>query len=69
MNQIVFDLYSRPVGTYSWTTGFVPLRKRLACRNEEEALRHALVIERRSSSDAGLDFLDDWLYSREVKKH
>lgn len=69
MNQIVFDAYRRPVGTYSWARGFVPFRNKTKFNSEEEALRHALVIEHRNSSDAGLDFLDDWLCSREVKKH
>lgn len=69
MNHIVFDIYRRPVGTYSWTTGFVPLKRKFPCVTEDEALRHALVIERRNSSDAGLDFLDDWLHAHEVKKH
>lgn len=62
MNQIVFSTTTaRPLGVYSWTDGFIPIRTPSGFRTEEEALRHALAIERRSSPEAALEFLDDWL--------
>ena len=62
MNQIVFDTTTaRPLGVYSWVDGFIPVRRPTGFRTEEEALRHALAIEHRSSSDAALQFLDEWL--------
>ncbi len=62
MQQIVYSLTDAQVlGTYSWTTGFIPTRVPRTPRTEEEALRHALWLERKNSSEAGLEFIDDWL--------
>lgn len=61
MNLVVEPSSVHVIGVYSWTTGFIPTRVPTTVRTEEEALRHALCIEHRTSSEAGIEFLDDWL--------
>lgn len=63
MQQIVYSqINAQVLGTYSWATGFTPARIDMRPRTDEEALRHALWLEHKDSSEEGLEFLDDWLY-------
>ncbi len=68
MQQIISSpINSRVIGTYSWTDGFIPIKKPSGIRSDEEALRHALWLEHHASTDAGLEFIEDWIDRHLIK--
>ena len=60
---------NRILGTHTWIHGFKPLVYSHQIRTEQDALVRALWLEHHVSSEAGLEFLDDWLMTFVQTKH
>jgi len=69
--QIILSANGTVLGTTSWTTGFVPVRRAKRVLSEDDVLATALWIERHCGTQTALDFLDEYFeeVEREVTLH